>query len=265
MASIVLDRIDLTFRARLQRQITLKEYLLRRMFRRANNPLFEIRALQGLSLRISDGERVAVLGANGSGKSTLLRLLAGVYHPTAGRREVTGKVSALFDLALGFEMEANGWKNIRYRSYLQGETTEGVRRKTPEIAAFSELGEFLDIPLRYYSAGMLVRLAFSVATAIEPEVLLIDEVLGAGDLAFQQKARERLLGLMEKARILVVVSHDLGTLSQLCDRALWLDRGHLRADGPVEEVITAYLRHVGCPDPRGKDDAPARELERVAA
>jgi ABC-type polysaccharide/polyol phosphate transport system ATPase subunit len=140
-------------------------------------------------------------------------------------------------------MEANGWKNIRYRGYLQGETAEGIRRKAPEIAAFSELGDFLNIPLRYYSAGMLVRLAFSVATTMEPEVLLVDEVLGAGDLAFQIKAQQRLAEMMGKARILVAVSHDLTTLSRLCRRGLWLDRGQLRADGPVDEVIAAYVGH----------------------
>ena len=244
MASVVLDRVGLTFWVRQQRQITLKEYLLKGMFRRANNPLFEIPALRDVSVRIGDGERVAVIGANGSGKSTLLRVLAGIYHPTTGARVVEGKISSLFDLTLGFEMEANGWKNIRYRGYLQGESVAGIRAKTDEIAAFSELGDFLNIPLRFYSAGMLVRLAFSVATVIEPEVLLIDEILGAGDLAFQEKARRRLHEMMEKARMLVVVSHDLGTLPRLCRRALWLDRGRLRADGPVDEVIGAYVEHV---------------------
>jgi ABC-type polysaccharide/polyol phosphate transport system ATPase subunit len=244
MASIVLNQVDLTFQVRQQRQITVKEYLLKGMFKRSRNPLMQIRALQGLNFRIGDGERVAVLGANGSGKSTLLRLLAGIYYPTAGSRLVEGKVSSLFDLTLGFEMEATGWKNIRYRGYLQGASANGIREKTPEIAAFSELDQFLGIPLRYYSAGMLVRLAFSVSTTIDPEILLIDEVLGAGDLAFQRKAQQRMHEMMEKARILVVVSHDMSVLPRLCRRALWLDKGRLRADGPVQEVIDAYVGHV---------------------
>jgi lipopolysaccharide transport system ATP-binding protein len=249
MASIVLDQLDLTFHIRQQHQITIKEYLLKGMFRQARNPLVEIRALQGLNVRIGDGERVAVLGANGSGKSTLLRVLAGIYHPTGGRRVVQGKVSSLFDLTLGFEMEANGWNNIRYRGYLQGESREKIRARTPEIAAFSELGDFLSIPLRFYSAGMLVRLAFSASTTIEPEILLIDEVLGAGDLAFQRKAQERMHRMLKKARILVVVSHDLSVLPRLCDRALWLDKGRLRADGPVADVIAEYVDHVSSSHP----------------
>jgi len=243
MASIELDRVGLTFRVRQQYQITMKEYFLRGMFRQARNPLMEVRALQDLSLRIEDGQRVGVIGANGSGKSTLLRLMAGVYHPTTGRRVVKGKVSALFDLQLGFEMEANGWKNIRLRGYLQGESQRGVRDKSQGIADFSELGDFLRIPVRYYSAGMMVRLAFSAATAIEPEVLLVDEVLGAGDLAFQGKAERRLNQMMEKARILVVVSHNLSVLPRLCTDGVWLEKGRVRAEGPIDEVIDAYVEH----------------------
>ncbi len=243
MASIELDQVDLTFRVRQQHQITVKEYLLKGMFRQSRNPLLEVRALQDVSLEIGDGRRVGVIGANGSGKSTLLRLIAGVYHPTSGRRTVEGKISALFDLALGFEMEANGWKNIRLRGYLQGESAHGIRDKAPAIADFSELGDFLKIPVRYYSAGMMVRLAFSASTAIEPEILLVDEVLGAGDLAFQGKAERRLNEMMEKARILVVVSHNLGVLPRLCKEGLWLEKGRVRAQGPIDEVIAAYVEH----------------------
>jgi ABC-type polysaccharide/polyol phosphate transport system ATPase subunit len=244
MASIVLDRVNLTFHVRQHRQLTLKEYLLKGMYRQSVNPRVEIRALQNLCFEIGDGERVGILGANGSGKSTLLRLLAGIYHPTSGQRRVEGRVSSLFELGLGFEMEATGWKNIRFRGFLQGESVESVRRKAPEIAAFSELGDFLDMPTRYYSSGMLVRLAFSAATTMEPEILLIDEVLGAGDRAFQQKAQKRLRDMVEQARILVVVSHELPVLSGLCQRGIWLDKGRVLADGPIDEVIDAYTGKV---------------------
>src|SRR5207253_10080235 len=244
MASIELDRVSLIFRVRQQYQITFKEYVLKHLFRPDRNPVTAVPALRDVSLRVGDGERIGILGANGSGKSTLLRLLAGVYYPTSGKRRVKGKISSLFDLALGFEMESSGWKNIRYRGFLQGETPQSLKAKMEEIAEFSDLGKFLDMPVRYYSAGMMVRLAFSIATAIEPEILLVDEVLCAGDLAFQAKAQQRMRDMMSKARIIVIVSHDLGSLPKLCERGIWLDHGRIQREGPIDEVIAAYVDHV---------------------
>lgn len=240
MSRIELEHVSLTFRVREQYQITLKEWLLRGMYRQQRNPLLKVKALQDVSLKFEDGDRVGIIGGNGAGKSTLLRLLAGVYLPSRGRREVNGRVSSLFELNLGFEMEASGRQNIVYRGYLQGETPRSIRAKMPEIAEFSELGRFLDVPVRYYSAGMLVRLAFSIATSIEPEILLIDEVLSAGDLAFQTKARTRMREMMSRAKVIVVVSHDLNTLPQVCETGIWLARGRVRMTGPIEDVIDAY-------------------------
>jgi ABC-type polysaccharide/polyol phosphate transport system ATPase subunit len=153
---------------------------------------------------------------------------------------VEGRISSLFDLSVGFEPEATGWDNIAYRCYLQGETPASVRAKKPEIAEFSELGSFLDLPVRCYSAGMLLRLAFSIATAVEPDILLIDEVLTVGDQAFQQKARQRMRDLMEQARLIVLVSHDLQSLSDFCTRAIWLENGGIRKAGPARQVTAAY-------------------------
>jgi len=212
MACIDLENVSLTFRVRKQGRITLKEFLLRQMFRRSVNPVIEVRALQDINLQIHEGERVGVIGHNGAGKSTLLKLLAGIYPPTKGKRKVEGRISSLFDIALGFETDASGWENIYFRGYLQGETPKSVRDKMQPIADFSELGEFLNMPVRYYSAGMLVRLAFSISTAIEPEILLVDEVLGVGDLAFQNKARQRMRDMMANANLMVMVSHDLDSL-----------------------------------------------------
>src|SRR5579875_1751270 len=247
MARIELEHVDLTFRVRRERRIGLKDFLVKRLFLQSQNPIMEVRALQDINLRIDQGERVAFIGHNGAGKSTMLKLLAGIYHPTSGRRIVEGRVSSLFDLALGFEIEANGWENIAYRSYLQGETPASVRAKKKEIAEFSELGDFMNMPVRYYSAGMMVRLAFSIATAIEPEILLVDEVLSVGDLAFQHKARERMRQMMAKAHLLIVVSHDLDSLPHICDRAVWLDHGRIRMMGGCSEVINAYRAAMGHP------------------
>jgi ABC-type polysaccharide/polyol phosphate transport system ATPase subunit len=245
MPRIELDRVDVTFRVRAQQgRPTLKEYLVRGLFFRPAAARMEVRALQDVSLTVGAGERVGVIGHNGAGKSTLLKLLAGVYPPTRGRRTVKGQVSSLFDISLGFEQDATGWENIYYRSYLQGETPRGVRAKIASIAAFAELGEFLNMPVRYYSAGMMVRLAFSIATAVEPEVLLIDEVLSVGDMAFQEKARRRMREMMSRAKLAVIVSHDLVSLRALCDRGVWLDHGRVRREGPIDDVIAAYTESV---------------------
>jgi ABC-type polysaccharide/polyol phosphate transport system ATPase subunit len=243
MTLLELDDVTLLFRVRCQGRISLKEYLLQGKFRRSKRTTMEVRALEDINLCIAEGDRVGVIGANGAGKSTLLKLLAGIYPPTSGRRTVHGQISSLFDISLGFEHDATGWENIAYRSYLQGETPRTLRPKMQAIAEFSELGDFLNMPVRYYSTGMMVRLAFSIATAIEPEILIIDEVLSAGDLAFQGKARERMLNLMSSARAVVVVSHDMGSLARLCDRVVWLDHGRIRQTGPAQEVIDAYTQH----------------------
>jgi ABC-type polysaccharide/polyol phosphate transport system ATPase subunit len=156
---------------------------------------------------------------------------------------VRGRISSLFDITLGFEQDASGWENIYYRSYLQGETPQSVKGKVQEIADFSELGDFLDMPVRYYSAGMMIRLAFAIATAIEPEILIVDEVLAVGDLAFQQKATHRIRGMMAQARLMVIVSHDLERLRDLCSRIVWMDHGKVMMDGKPAETVAAYQKH----------------------
>ena len=244
MTLIQLDDVGLKFQVRRCGRISFKEYLLHGMFRRSKKPTFEVQALEHINLTVGEGERLGIIGRNGAGKSTLLKLLAGVYPPTSGRRKVAGHVSSLFDIALGFEHDANGWENIQYRGYLQGETPRSIQAKAQAIADFSELGDFLNMPVRYYSTGMMVRLAFSIATAIDPEILIIDEVLAAGDMAFQTKARERMKALMSNARVVIVVSHDLKSLPLLCDKAMWLDHGKMQLIGPTEEIIAAYTQQV---------------------
>jgi ABC-type polysaccharide/polyol phosphate transport system ATPase subunit len=245
MIVIRLDDASLIFHVRSHGRISLKEYLVQGRFRRHKERGREVRALEHVNLTISHGERVGILGPNGAGKSTLLKLLAGVYLPTHGRREVRGQISSLFQISLGFEQDASGWDNIMYRGYLQGETPRSIRKKMQPIAEFSELGEFLDMPVRYYSSGMMVRLAFAISTAIEPDILLVDEVLSAGDMAFQIKARRRMQELIGKARAVVIVSHDTASLSDLCDRVLWLDHGRIHMEGPAKEVVAAYTGQFG--------------------
>lgn len=250
MARIELDKVSLTFKVRPHGRITLKEFLVRQMFRKSVNPVIRVPALQDINLELREGERIGILGHNGGGKSTLLKVLAGIYPPTRGRRLVEGRISSLFEIALGFETDANGWENIAYRGYLQGETPRSLQAKIKPIAEFSELGHFLDMPVRYYSAGMLVRLAFSIATAIEPEILLVDEVLGVGDMAFLQKARQRMRDMMAKAQIIVVVSHELDSLAKICDRGIWMDHGRIKMIGPIHDVIAAYTTSVQSAQPQ---------------
>jgi ABC-type polysaccharide/polyol phosphate transport system ATPase subunit len=244
MAQIDLDNVSLTFRVRKHGRITLKDLLVRQMFRRAENPWIQVDALRSIDLQIREGQRVGIIGHNGAGKSSLLKLLAGIYPPSQGQRLVRGRISSLFDLALGFEPDASGWENMYFRGYLQGEKPRTVRSKVAHIAEFSELGSFLNMPVRYYSAGMLVRLAFSIATAIEPEILLVDEVLSVGDLSFQEKARQRMQDMMAKAQLIVMVSHDLESIARICEQGVWLDHGRVRRVGPIGEVVAAYTQHV---------------------
>jgi ABC-type polysaccharide/polyol phosphate transport system ATPase subunit len=244
MTLIQLDDVGLKFKVRQCGRISFKDYILHGLFRRSKKPTFEVQALEHINLTVGEGERLGIIGHNGAGKSTLLKLLAGVYPPTTGCRKVVGHIGSLFDISLGFEHDANGWENIEYRGFLQGETPKSIQAKTQAIADFSELGDFLNMPVRYYSSGMLVRLAFSIATSIDPEILIIDEVLAAGDMAFQAKARERMRALMSNARAVIVVSHDLASLPMLCDKAMWLDHGKMQMIGPTEQVIAAYTQQV---------------------
>lgn len=256
MATIRLSQVGLTFRVRRDRKPTLKEFVLKGMYRRSKNPIMEVPALKDINLSILEGERVGIVGHNGAGKSTLLKVLAGVYPPSEGERCVEGQISSLFDLSLGFEAEASGWDNIRYRGYLLGETPKSIEEKTTAIAEFSELGDFLATPVKYYSSGMLVRLAFSISTAVDPEVLLVDEVLSAGDMSFQKKARKRMLEMIDRARLIVMVSHDIESLVEFCQRGIWLDHGQIRLDGPIDKVVDAYQSHMKRDKVESDDEFP---------
>ena len=244
MAKIELKDVSLTFTLRKAVRLSLKEFLLNGMFMNSRNPLVRVPALVDVDLSVKDGERIGIIGHNGAGKSTLLKMLAGVYPPTHGTRLVEGKICSLFDITLGFEPDATGRENIMYRAYLQGETPRTLRPKQKQIEEFSELGDFLDTPVRYYSAGMAVRLAFSIATAIEPEVLLIDEVLSVGDLSFQNKAGQRMKDMMANASLMVMVSHDLASIEKLCTKAIWLEHGRIVASGSAKEISAMYKQSV---------------------
>jgi len=199
-----------------------------------------VEALRDINLHLREGDRVGLVGHNGAGKSTLLRLLSGIYEPTRGSAHIRGRVAPVFDLGVGMDPEISGYENIIIRGLFLGQTRKQMTAKIDEIAEFSELGEYLNMPLRTYSTGMRVRLALGVVTSIEPEILLLDEGIGAVDAAFMAKARVRLQELVKRSGILVFASHSNDFLAQLCNTALWIDHGEIREAGLVDEVVEAY-------------------------
>ncbi len=199
-----------------------------------------VRALDGVSFRLSEGDRLALVGENGSGKSSLLRVLAGIYPPSSGFLRLRGRVSALLSTGLGMEMDATGRENILLCGLAMGVTRQEILGLSPEIAEFSELGTFLDLPVRTYSSGMALRLSFSIASAIAPDILLIDEVIGIGDRKFYEKAQRRLLGLLRQTQVIVMASHDCELLRGFCNKALVLQNGRCMITSDVEDAIALY-------------------------
>ena len=244
MPSIDVQNVSLVFNVRQNKRTSLKEYVVKGLFRRGANSGVKVHALTDIHFSAQEGDRIGIIGHNGAGKSTLLKLIAGIYPPSEGSVAVTGRICSLFDIALGFEPEATGWENIVFRSLLHGQTPAKVRAKMDGIGAFTELGDFLSVPVRNYSAGMLMRLAFAIATSAEPEVLLIDEFLSVGDMAFQLKARGRMKELMASSRLMIVVSHDLNTLREACNRVIWMKHGKMIMEGPSTQVIQAYTERI---------------------
>jgi len=199
-----------------------------------------IKALDGVSFDIHEGDRIGLLGHNGSGKTTLLRTLAGIYEPVGGSIHTSGRVVPLFDLQLGMDVDATGIENIWMRGKLLGLTTQQIKDALDDIAEFTELGEYLYMPIRTYSMGMMLRLSFAISTAITPDILVLDEMIAAGDAAFLARADARLKSFLTRAGILVVASHSMPMLHQWCNKGMLLERGKLIAYGPLEDVVSRY-------------------------
>ncbi|MEJ0062268.1 MAG: ABC transporter ATP-binding protein [Alphaproteobacteria bacterium] len=244
---IQLRNVDLHYAATAYRERSIKSLMLGLIRKRRAPRIADIHALKDITLEIGQGARVGLMGHNGSGKSTFLKTVAGLYPISGGRLEVSGKISALFDLGLGFEPEATGRENILFRGLLLGHTPAYMRAREAEIVDFAGLGEFIDYPMKTYSAGMQVRLAFAISTAVGGDILLLDEVIGAGDASFMAKAKARIAELIARSDILVLASHDLATLASLCTRGLVFHHGSLIFDGPVEQAIAAYKTANGLP------------------
>lgn len=202
-----------------------------------------VKALDNVSFKIENNDSVGLIGCNGAGKSTLLRLLAGIYEPNYGDIKVEGKISSILDMSLGFNPEATGYENIIMRGILLGYTKKQMQAKLNDIAEFTELGDYLAAPVRTYSTGMMVRLAFGVVTSIEPEILLLDEIVGAGDANFIEKARQRLSNLIKSSNIVVLSSHSLEIIEQLCNKVIIMHKGQVKFFGECKEGIESYRSH----------------------
>lgn len=239
---IKMEDVNLYYPSTLYNALTLKQEVFSRLkLEKRKENLEDVHALRDFNLKIEEGERIGVIGHNGAGKSTLLRALAGVYPIKSGKIEISGEIRSMFDLTLGFDMDSTGRDNIMNRGLMLGGTPWEVREKEQEIIDFSELGEFIDYPIKAYSSGMLVRLAFAISTSVRGEILLVDEVLSAGDANFQKKARKRMIDVMDNAKILVLVLHDMNSIREICNRVILLKKGQIVADGTPEEVIDIYL------------------------
>lgn len=245
---IRLDRVSVSFPVYQGGSRSLKKRVLfhgsaGRIGRDADQKIV-IEALSDLSFSLSAGDRVALIGPNGAGKTTLLRTIAGIFEPIEGDIVTRGRISPMFDISLGIDPDLSGYDNIRLRALLLGFPPGAIEKYLPDIVEFTELGDYLDMPVRTYSSGMILRLSFAVATCFRPEILLMDEWILAGDAHFMGKAEARVQNFVERASVMVLASHDLKLCSRWCTTGIWLDQGRVRELGPIGNVIKQYTKSV---------------------
>ena len=245
MSRISVENLSIKFRLYHNRSPTLKEYAAN-IFKRSQPSAFsDFRAVNDVSFNIEAGERLGIVGHNGAGKSTLLKALCRIYEPSEGRILVDGRIAPLLEIGAGFHPEFTGRENIYLNGAILGYSKEQLKAIEEGVIEFAGLEEFIDIPVKYYSTGMYLRLAFSLATSVHPDILILDEMFAGGDANFVQKATARMMKIIESANIMVVVSHDTHLLSTLCTRVIWMDHGKVKEDGPALDVLNHYLASVG--------------------
>jgi ABC-type polysaccharide/polyol phosphate transport system ATPase subunit len=262
---VELRDVSLRFVSYSDKQYSLKKSALNLLLRREGPPLSnEFWALRNVDLQMRKGERIGILGLNGAGKSTLLRLLARIYSPTHGNLTVKGSVAPLIEMGAGFNPELSGYDNILLNGAMLGMKPREMRKKVEGIYEFTGLREFADLPLKYYSSGMYSRLAFAIATEVDPEILLIDESLGAGDVVFVDRAKERIRQLLERSNLVVIVSHDLGALKAMCTRGIWMHEGQVRGDAPIDDTLDRYLEFTRAIDAKAAASVQLKGLAESA-
>ena len=232
--------ITMRFKMTFDRVQTIKEYMVQLLHGKIKYEEFD--ALTDVSFSIEKGEVIGIIGHNGAGKSTLLKIISGILKPTEGSIEVHGNIVPMLELGSGFDYDLTGRENIFLNGAILGYSEEFLKEKYDEIVAFSELGKFIEIPIRNYSSGMLMRLAFSVATVVNPDILIVDEILAVGDANFQAKSKARMLELMGGGTTVLLVSHSIEQIREKCDRVIWLDHGHVKMIGETNEICDRYVR-----------------------
>ncbi len=241
MSRIHVEDLSIKFRIYHDRSPSLKDYFANIFKRNGPSSFSDFWAVRNVSFDIKAGDRVGIVGHNGAGKSTLLKALCKVYDSSEGNISVAGRIAPLLEIGAGFHPEFTGRENIYLNGSILGYSKQQLKKIEPEVIAFAELEEFIDTPVKYYSTGMYMRLAFSLATAMHPDILVLDEIFAGGDAAFMAKAKTRMNDLIDKANIMIMVSHDHLLVKSLCNRVLWLDHGRLIADGTPDELIDRYL------------------------
>ena len=232
------DQVGMKFNLNSEKVDDLKDYIIK--FLKHQLMYKEFWALKEISFEVQEGDRVGILGLNGAGKSTLLKVVAGVLKPTEGSVEIKGSIVPLLELGAGFDKQYTGKENIFLYGAMLGHSKEFIREKYEEIIEFSELGDFIDVPVKNYSSGMKSRLGFSIATVVEPDILILDEVLSVGDAKFRKKSEKKIMSMIEKNVTVLFVSHSLEQVRRVCNKAILLEKGHIIAQGEIEEVAAVY-------------------------
>lgn len=241
IVSIELNNVDLTFEIELEKVDTVKEKFIRTLTRDKTKKL-KIHALNNISLKIYKGEKIGIIGYNGAGKSTLLKVISGIYTPNVGSVKTFGNITPLLSLGAGFDFNYSGRQNIMLNGAVLGFEKDFLLEKMDDIIEFSELGEYIDVPIKNYSSGMISKLGFSIAALLDPDILIIDEILGVGDVNFRKKSNDKIKSLMESGTTVLLVSHSIPEIRAICDKAIWIDNGELKEFGEVNKICDDYLK-----------------------
>lgn len=240
-SEIVLENVGLQFKLYHNKSSSIKELFANVFSGEKHSAEDKFLALNDINLRIEHGERLGIIGHNGAGKSSLLKVLCKIYTPTSGRINIKGKIAPLLEIGAGFNPELSGRENIYLNGTILGYSIKSIKEIEADIIEFSELAQFIDMPVKYYSTGMYMKLAFSIATAVQPDILILDELFAGGDADFILKAQERMKSMIEDSNIMVFVSHQMELLLELCNRVIWVDHGRIIADGKPDVIINKYL------------------------